>query len=36
MGKGKREIESSDEEGSNDYQKDGFVVDSDEEIDEEV
>lgn len=37
MGKGKQKVESSDEEeGVDDYQKDGFVVDSDEEMDEEV
>lgn len=36
MGKGKQKVESSEEEGGNDYQKDDFVVDSDEDIDEEA
>ncbi|CAD8061008.1 unnamed protein product [Paramecium sonneborni] len=35
MGKGKQKVESSEEEEVSDYQKDGFVVDSDEDIDEE-
>ncbi|CAD8053042.1 unnamed protein product [Paramecium sonneborni] len=35
MGKGKQKVESSEEEGGNDYQKDDFVVDSDEDIEEE-
>ncbi|CAD8043009.1 unnamed protein product [Paramecium primaurelia] len=36
MGKGKQKVESSEEEGGSDYQKDDFVVDSDEDIEEEA
>ncbi|CAK75280.1 unnamed protein product (macronuclear) [Paramecium tetraurelia] len=36
MGKGKQKVESSEEEGGNDYQKDDFVVGSDEDIEDEA